>query len=115
MQTSKIIVDMNETIGTRVLLLEVHPLYTYVDGVRGAQDGIKAVCLSEKAGFEKIDVKISGILEVPFFNGTPVQVEFDGLTGKLWQNWGNRGEVKLSVSAKSIRPFESRRRVQTND
>ena len=99
-----VVIDANATVGSRLLLLGIRPHVLYNEGVRGEQDGLTFNCLSEQMAFEKIDVKIEGVLKPPFgFDGNPTLVEFEGLEGKLWQDWGNKGAVRLSLSAKSIK------------
>lgn len=116
MNINNIVIDVKETIGESLLLIDNRPSFSYIDGVKGNQDGIKVTCLSEKAGYEKIDIKILGMLSLPFeFHGTPVQVELEDLNGKLWQDWHNKGEIKLSVSASGIKSLEGRRRVRLNE
>ena len=105
-----IVINAEETIGNKLLLLDVRPYASYNEGVRGEQEGLTFTVLSEKMNFEKVNVKISGILKPPFeFNGTPLPVEFDGLEGKLWQDWSNKGAVKLSLSAAAIKLRDSTR------
>lgn len=104
-----IIVDVEATLGKKLLLLDIRPLASYHEGVKGNQEGLTFTVLSEKMNFEKVDVKVSGILKPPFeFRGTPVPVEFDGLEGKLWQDWGNKGAIRLSLTATDIRVKEKR-------
>lgn len=105
-----IVIDAERTVGNKLLLLNVRPYASYNEGVKGEQEGLTFTVLSEKMDFEKVDIKISGILKPPFeFNGAPLPVEFDGLTAKLWQDWSNKGAVKLSLSATSIRLRDSKR------
>jgi len=105
-----IVIDTERTVGNKLLLLNVRPYASYNEGVKGEQEGLTFTILSEKMNFEKVDIKISGILKPPFdFDGTPLQVDFDGLEGKLWQDWSNKGAVKLSLSATAIRPRDSKR------
>lgn len=116
MDIKKIVIDVKETIGENPLLIDCRPSFGYSDGVKGNQEGIKITCLSEKAGYEKMDIKILGMMSLPFeFNGIPMQVEFEGLQGKLWQDWHNKGQIKLSISANGIKPFEGRRKVRLNE
>ncbi|MCR4652042.1 MAG: hypothetical protein K5662_09900 [Lachnospiraceae bacterium] len=99
-----LVVDVIKTAGTKMMMLECRQHYPYIEGVRGEQDGIVITCLSEKMGFEKVDIKILDSLKPPFdFDGTPTPVEFEGLEGKLWQDWSNKGAIKLSLSAKSVK------------
>lgn len=103
-ELKNIVVDATKTVGDKLLLLSVKPLLKYVEGIRGEQEGITCNCLSEKMNFNKVNIKLLGLLELPFeFNNTPVLVEFEGLEGRLWQDWNNKGEVKLSLSADGIK------------
>lgn len=99
-------VDVEKTIGSKLLLLGVRPYAGYKEGVKGEQEGLTFNCLSETMDYEKIDIKVAGLIQPPFeFSGTPVSVEFEGLEAKVWQDWSNKGEVKLSITAKGIRPL----------
>lgn len=101
-----LVVDVRKTIGDKLLLLEVRPYAKYIEGIRGEQEGVTITVLSEFMCFEKVDVKIAGLKELPFaFDGTPIPIEFEGLEAKVWQDWNNRGEVKLSISATGISPL----------
>lgn len=107
---SCIVINVDETIGKKLLLLDVRPYASYKEGVKGEQEGLSFTVLSEKMNYEKVDIKISGLLKPSFeYDGTPLPVEFDGLEGKLWQDWSNKGAVKLSLSATAIRPRDSKR------
>lgn len=102
-------IDVEKTIGQRVFALEARPCFEYKEGIKGMQEGTTFQCLSEKMNYEKIDVKVIGLMQLPFeFTGTPVPVEFEGLEAKVWQDWSNKGEVKLSISAKAIRPLAAK-------
>lgn len=105
-----LVIDISEMVGDKLLLLSVRPYASYKEGVKGEQEGLTFNCLSERLDFEKVDIKIAGLLKSPFeFDGNPVHVAFDGLEGKVWQDWGNKGEVKLSITAKEIRPLTQKR------
>lgn len=105
-----LVINVEETVGNRLLLLGIRPYASYKEGVKGEQEGLTFNCLSEKMNYEKVDIKVAGILQPPFeFNGTPIPVEFEELNGKVWQDWSNKGAVKLSVTAKSIKPVENKR------
>jgi len=104
-----IVIDAERTVGNKLLLLNVRPYASYNEGVKGEQEGLTFTVLSEKMDFEKVDIKISGILKPPFeFNGAPLPVEFEGLEAKLWQNWSEKGAVKLSLTATGINVKEKR-------
>ncbi|MBR1641622.1 MAG: hypothetical protein IJ683_04780 [Butyrivibrio sp.] len=99
-----VVVDAIKTAGIKMMMLECRPHYPFVEGIRGEQDGIVVTGLSEKMGYEKADIKILGLSKLPFdFDGTPTPVEFEDLEGKLWQDWNNKGAVKLSLSAKGVK------------
>lgn len=103
-------VDWEKTVGSRLLLLEVKPYYAYKEGIKQKQEGLTFSVLSECMNYEKAEIKIAGILKPPFeFDDTPLPVEFEGLEGKLWQDWSNKGTVKLSLTAENIRLKDSKR------
>lgn len=102
-----LVIDVEESIGQKLLLLGVRPYASYKEGVKGEIEGLSFDCLSEKMDFEKIDIKIAGLMQFEF-DGTPIPVAFDGLEGKVWQSWDNKGEVKLSITAKAIRPLSTK-------
>ena len=107
-----LVIDVEKTIGNKLLLLDVRPYAGYKEGVKGEQEGFTFNCLSETMDYEKIDIKIA-IKQLPFeFNGTPIPVEFEGLEAKVWQDWNNKGEVKLSISAKSIKPIVTKQQIK---
>lgn len=104
-----LVIDVENTIGDKLLLLSIRPYAGYKEGVKGEQEGLTFNCLSETMDYEKIDIKIAGLLQPPFeFDGTPIPVEFEGLEAKCWQDWNNKGEVKLSITAKAIKPLASK-------
>lgn len=108
-RTKHLVIDVEKTIGDKLLMLGVRSYAKYKEGVKGEQEGLTFNCLSETMGYEKIDIKIAGLLQPPFeFDGTPIPVEFEGLEAKVWQDWNNKGEVKLSITAKAIKPLASK-------
>lgn len=104
-----LVIDVERTIGKNLLLLNMRSYNAYKEGVKGEQEGLTFNCLSETMDYEKIDIKIAGILQPPFeFDGTPIPVEFEELEAKVWQDWNNKGEVKLSITAKAIKPLTTK-------
>lgn len=102
----QLIIDAEKTVGNRLFALESRKCFKFNEGIKGEQEGLTFSCLSEKMNYEKIDIKVAGLMEVPFeLSGTPVPVEFEGLEAKVWQDWSNKGELKLSITAKGIRPL----------
>lgn len=107
---NNIVIDADATVGNKLLLLNVRPYASYKDGVKGEQEGLTFNCLSENLSYEKIDIKVAGLLKPPFdFDGTPLPVEFEGVEAKLWQDWSNKGVVRLSLTAENIRLKDSKR------
>lgn len=108
-----LVINVEESIGQKLLLLNVRPYAGYKEGVKGEQEGLTFNCVCEKMDYEKIDIKIAGLLQPPFtFDGTPIPVQFEGLSGKVWQDWSNKGEVKLSLTAENIRPLADKRSIK---
>lgn len=104
-----LVIDVEKTIGKKLLLLDLYPYAGYKEGIKGAQEGLVFYCLSEAMGYEKNAIKIAGLMEPPFeFDGTPIPVEFEGLEAKVWQDWSNKGTVKLSITAKNVKPIVSK-------
>ncbi len=105
-----LVIDSSATLGEKLLLLNVRPYTGYKEGVKGEQEGLTFNCLSERLDFEKVDIKVAGLLKPPFeFDGNPVPVAFDDIQIKAWQDWGNKGEVKLSITAKEVRLLSEKR------
>ena len=101
-----LVINAKETIGDKLLMLESRKYDKYVEGIRTEQEGLKITILSEAMGYEKVDIKIAGLMELPFaFDGTPIPIEFEGLEARVYQEWSSKGEVKLSVTATGIRPL----------
>ena len=72
-------------------------------------------CLFEGLDFEKMSVKVPGAIEPQInYEDEPIPVTFEGLEGKLWQDFKNGGEVKLSLTAKSIMPFNEKASLKMN-
>lgn len=101
-----LVINAKETLGDKLLMLESRKYDKYVEGIRTEQEGLKITILSEAMGYEKVDIKIAGLMELPFaFDGTPIPIEFEGLEARVYQEWSSKGEVKLSVTATGIRPL----------
>lgn len=105
-------VDMDATLmsGT-VLLIEQPRVYEgYNEGVKTGPAGLAYHCLCEGLNFEKLTIKVPGstVPQVEY-EDEPVPVTFEGLEGKLWQDFKNGGTVRLSVIAKSIAPVGDKR------
>lgn len=111
-------IDMDATLlsGT-VLLIEKPRVYeNYDEGVKTGPAGLAYHCLCEGLNFEKLTIKVPG-LTVPQleYEDEPIPVTFEGLEGKLWQDFKNGGAVKLSVTAKSIVPVGNNKRLKMKE
>lgn len=108
-----LVIDTVQTIGEKLLLLEIRPYADYKEGIKGEQAGLTFTCLSERMNYEKVDIKVAGLLQPPFdYDGTPTAVAFDGLNAKVWQDWNNKGEVKLSITAKGIKTVGTKQMIR---
>lgn len=96
--------DVVASMQGEILLVDEPRVYeTYEEGVKKGPGGIAYTCLCAGLNFEKQVIKIPGILTPQVeYNGTPLRVAFEGLEGKVWQDFSNHGEIKLSVTAKEI-------------
>lgn len=111
-------VDMEEMIkdGTILLIGKPRVFEKYEDGVKVGAGGLTYPCLFEGLEFEKMSVKVPGAIEPQVsYEDEPIQVTFEGLEGKLWQDFKNGGEVKLSLTAKGIMPFNEKARLKMNN
>lgn len=82
----------------------------YREGVNVGPGGIVYPCLVKGLNYEKQNVKVPGnTVAVVEYNGNPVPLEFEGLKGKLWQDFNNHGEIKLSVTATAVKLPEKRK------
>lgn len=111
-------VDMEEMVkdGTILLIGKPRVFEKYEDGVKVGVGGLTYPCLFEGLDFEKMSVKVPGVVEPQVsYEDEPIQVIFEGLEGKLWQDFKNGGEVRLSLTAKSIQPFNEKARIKMNN
>lgn len=111
-------VDMEEMVkeGTILLIGKPRVFAKYEDGVKVGAGGLTYPCLFEELDFEKMSVKVPGVVEPQVnYEDEPLQVTFEGLEGKLWQDFKNGGEVRLSLTAKSIQPFNEKARIKMNN
>lgn len=110
--------DMKSTLSSgMVLLIDKPRVYeNYDEGVKTGPAGLAYHCLCEGQNFEKLTIKIPGstVPQVEY-EDEPVPVTFEGLEGKLWQNFKNNGEVGLSVTAKSIAPVGENKRLKMKE
>lgn len=110
-------VDVEEAVKAGAVLLIEKPrvFEKYEDGVKTGLGGLSYLCLFEGFNYEKLTVKIPGITEPKInYKDEPIPVTFEGLEGKLWQDFKNGGEVKLSLSATNILPVEDKPRLRMN-
>lgn len=113
---SNLVIDIPKTLEGDILLLENPRVYeNYEEGVKTGPAGLAYTCLCEGLNFEKQVVKIPGATEPPFeYEGKPIHVTFGGIEGKAWQDFSNKGEIKLSVTAKSITPLVEKPHIKMN-
>ena len=102
--------DVEATLEGKMLLVEKPKVYDgYREGVKIGPEGLAYKCLCEGLNYEKQVIKIKGSLDIPFeFNDSPIPVKFENLQGKVWQDWSNKGEIKLSVTADSVQVIKGK-------
>lgn len=110
-------IDMAGTLSSgTVLLIEKPRVYeNYDEGVKTGPAGLAYHCLCEGLNFEKLTIKVPGstVAQVEY-NDEPIPVTFEGLEGRLWKDFKQGGEVRLSVTAKSIEPVGDSKRLKMN-
>ena len=102
--------------GELVVVEKEKAYYEYNEGVRGNQCGWEYMCLSEALNYDKIAIKVQGWIDKPQieYEGKPIRVMFEGLEGKVWQDFSNKGEIKLSITATSIASLADKPRLKMN-
>lgn len=109
-------IDMDATLASgTVLLIEKPRVYeNYNEGVKTGPAGLAYHCLCEGLNFEKLTIKVPGstVPQVEY-NDEPIPVTFEGLEGRLWKDFKG-GEIRLSVTAKSIAPVGDSKRLKMN-
>lgn len=111
---SDLIINIPETIGETVLLVEEpRPYFNYIEGVKGSVAGTVYTVLSPCLNYEKQTVKVPNeTVPTVEYNGTPVNVSFKGLSGKAYQDFNHGGAIKLSVTADSISSVEHQQKLK---
>lgn len=109
MQLNKLKINYDDTLGRMYLIEEPHIYEGYKEGVKTGPEGLAYTVMSEGLNYDKVIVKIAGST-IPFiqYAGSPIQVTFDNIEGKLWQDFRNGGEIKLSLTAKKVEVVNSR-------
>lgn len=112
-----IVLDLKTSFeGGTVLLIEKPRVYeSYNEGVKTGPAGLAYTVLCEGLNFEKLTIKVPGstVPQVEY-EDEPIPVTFEGLEGKLWQDFKNGGAVRLTVTAKSIEPIGDNKRLKMN-
>lgn len=110
---SDLIINIPETIGETVLLVEEpRPYFNYIEGVKGSVAGTVYTVLSPCLNYEKLPIKVPNETATVEFNGSPVNVSFKGLSGKAYQDFNHGGAIKLSVTADSIFSVEHQQKLK---
>ena len=112
MDISKVVINIKETMGERPLLIDYRPSFAYKDGIKGEQDGLKVTCLSEKMGYEKVDIKLPGMLSLPLsLMEIQCKLNLKKFSGKLWQDWITRALLNYLFLQMGIKPLAGRRKI----
>ena len=105
-----------ETLKGELLLIEEPRVYeNYAEGIKTGPAGKAYTCIAEGLSYEKVTIKVPGFGEHQLeYEGKPTRVMFEGLEGKVWQDFSNKGEIKLTITATSIAPTIERNRLKVN-
>ena len=114
MKLSDLSINIPDTLKGNLLLIEEPKTYEgYREGVKTGPEGLSYLCMSEGLNYDKVTVKVAGALTPAIhYEGKPIQVEFEGLDGKVWQDFRNGGQLKLSLTAKSVHVAGSEKRIK---
>ncbi len=108
--------DIEQTLKGELLLIDEPRVYeNYEEGVKTGPAGRAYNCIAEGLNYEKVMIKVPSLDEPQIeYEGKPIRVMFEGLEGKVWQDFSNKGEIKLSVSAKKIVPIIEKKSFKVN-
>lgn len=108
--------DVVRTLQGEILVVEEPRAYfNYEEGIKKEQAGMDYICLCEGLKYEKQSIKVPGIMASQIeYQGRPIRVTCEGLEGKVWQDFNNKGEIKLTITAKSIAPIVEKTRFKMN-
>lgn len=112
-----LIIDIPSMFSNDILLIsEGHPFYKYVEGVKTDEiGGITYECVNTSMNYEKVSVKVTGETRPSIkYEGTPIKVVFNELDGKAYQDFKHGGEIKLSLTAKTISKADSKATLKIN-
>lgn len=108
--------DVEKTLEGELLLIEEPRVYeNYAEGVKTGAAGKSYTCISAGLNFEKVTIKVPGFGEHQLeYAGNPMKVAFEGLEGKVWQDFNNKGEIKISVTATRVLSVTERNHLKVN-
>lgn len=92
------------------LVGESRIVYKYRDGVKTDEiEGTTYTGLFPTLNYEKVSVKVIGEIKPSIiYEGKPIQVIFENLDGKAYQDFKHGGEIKLSLTATAISQVETK-------
>lgn len=106
-----LIIDIPSMFKGDILLIgEGHSFLKYVEGVKTDEiGGVSYECVNTSMNYEKVSVKVIGETNPSIkYDGTPIKVLFEGLEGKVYQDFKRGGEIKLSLTATAISQAETK-------
>lgn len=92
------------------LVGEARIAYKFINGDKTDEiEGITYTGLFPALNYEKVPVKVIGETKPSIiYEGKPIQVIFENLDGKAYQDFKHNGEIKLSLTATAISRVETK-------
>ena len=102
MRTSQLVIDANKSVGRKLALTDVAPVYRYSNGQR--TDNIEGyrytVCMLDNGkGYEKLAVKVAGDKQIELNSDEMQLVSFDNLELHVY---AMNGTVNVSATAAAV-------------
>lgn len=101
-------VNWEETLGAPLLAVDMEESFSWASGKRTDQrDGYTLSVLCPKLKFEKVKIKLKVTEQPEIFSKNdeedgPVSVEFQGLGGKIYQDYTTK-EIRMSLFADGVK------------
>ena len=102
MKISQIVIDTNKSVGRKLALTDVAPVYKYINGQRtDSIDGYRyTVCMLDGGkGYEKLSVKVAGEKQIELNADEMQLVTFDNLELHVY---AMNGAVNVSATAVAV-------------
>lgn len=107
---SKLPIDNEKVVSGAMLVSKGQPFSKYVEGVKVGIGGMAYNLLLPALDYQNVAVKIEGEMTPSIeYSGTPTPVTLTDVHCKAYRDFRKSGEIKLSITAKSIHVVEKNR------